>query len=82
MINLKTFLYSLAIAYAFFLVIFGVEPQMKLWDNVPIKDTDLAEYMAGNAKVNGDGLPSRAMAVMAYPGAKIGRLLHNSLCPR
>ena len=37
----------------------------------------MSEWVEGNLRVNGYNLAVKIMATVTYPGAKLGRLLHN-----
>lgn len=72
---------SLVLLLAVLNVVGGVEPQMFAamfnTQNTPMKDFTMSEWVEGNLRVNGYNLAVKIMATVTYPGAKLGRLLHN-----
>lgn len=58
--------------------IFGFEPQVVRPGYEPVRDTSFQAY-ARVVKQNNDTFWLRTMAIVTYPGARVGALVHNKL---
>lgn len=59
--------------------LFGVEPQLWMSSGTHyMRDMSFQEYMLGSVAQNGDTTFTRVVTTLVYPGAKVGRLLHNA----
>jgi hypothetical protein len=75
---MKNVLLSIVWAYAVFAIIFGVEPQISMSSGFKkMKPFTYSEYITMVTKLNGNSVAIKSVATLAYPGAKLGRLLHN-----
>jgi len=62
--------------------IVGFEPQIVKPDSEPIRDTSFQKYIQVVVEHNGDTCWVRALATVAYPGARVGAFVRNKLVLR
>lgn len=61
-------------------IMLGVEPQVRPFDTVPIKDASYDQFIKTAVESPwGDNWGTRALATLVYPGTYIGAKLHNWL---
>ncbi len=69
--------------FLFFLTtVFGCEPQITgAYTHLCITPNfTYTQYREAVLHYNGDTMLTRVLTPVAYPGAKVGRLIHNSIC--
>ena len=69
-----------ALQYGGLTWMFGAEPMIMsgyVVKKTPVPEFTFKDYRQMSEQVNGDTLYARAMPYVAYPGAKIGRVLAN-----